>query len=87
MNAMPFSSVPSRGARTATQSEIAISRVLTDMKSDQFVRVDPALCVACPSCEALSHQRFLERNPRVYVAPHAGCAALVTGAATRDCRG
>ena len=79
MNAMPFWSAPTRRASSATQSEIAISRVLADMGSaDQLAHADPALRVACPVCEALSHQRCLERNPKQYVTPHAERAALVT---------
>ncbi|WP_442397199.1 zinc finger domain-containing protein [Mycobacterium sp.] len=79
-------SAPPRRARSATQSDIAVNRVLADMGSaDQLAHADPALRVACPSCEALSHQRCLERNPKVYVAPHAERAALVTRAATHDC--
>jgi hypothetical protein len=82
MNAMPFRSAPSRRARGATQSEIAINRVLADWGSaDQLAHTDPALRVACPACEALSHQRCLERNPKQYVTPHAERAALVAGAA------
>jgi hypothetical protein len=82
MNAMPFRSAPSRKGRSVTQSEIAISRVLADRGSaDQLAHADPALRVACPVCEALSHQRCLERNPKQYVTPHAERAALATGAA------
>src|SRR5258708_22143908 len=84
MNAMPFRSAPSRRARGATQSEIAINRVLADWGSaDQLAHADPALGVACPVCEALSHQRCLERNPKQYVTPHAERAALVTSTADR----
>ena len=82
MNAMPFRSAPTRRGSSATQSEIAIGRVLADMGSaDQLAHVDPALRVACPVCEALSHQRCLERNPKQYVTPHAERAALVTSTA------
>jgi hypothetical protein len=82
MNAMPFRSAPTRRASSATQSEIAIGRVLADMGSaDQIAHADPALRVACPVCEALSHQRCLERNPKQYVTPHAERAALVTSTA------
>ena len=82
MNAMPFRSAPSRRGRGVTQSEIAISRVLADRGSaDQLAHADPALRVACPVCEALSHQRCLERNPKQYVTPHAEGAALAAGAA------
>ena len=82
MSAMPFRSAPTRRASSATQSEIAISRVLADMGSaDQLAHTDPAIRVACPVCEALSHQRCLERNPKQYVTPLAERAALVTGAA------
>ncbi len=82
MNAMPFRPAPTRRASSATQSEIAIGRVLADMGSaDQLAHADPALQVACPVCEALSHQRCLERNPKQYVTPHAERAALVTGTA------
>jgi hypothetical protein len=82
MNAMPFRSAPTRRASSATQSEIAIGRVLADMGSaDQLAHADPALRVACPACEALSHQRCLERNPKQYVTPHAERAALVTSTA------
>src|SRR5208282_5773553 len=81
---MPFRSAPSRRASSVTQSEIAISRVLADMGSaDQLAHADPALRVACPVCEALSHQRCLERNPKQYVTPHAERAALVTSTADR----
>jgi hypothetical protein len=84
MNAMPFRSAPTRRASNATQSEIAIGRVLADMGSaDQLAHADPALRVACPVCEALSHQRCLERNPKQYVTPHAERAALVTSSADR----
>jgi hypothetical protein len=84
MNAMPFRSAPTRRASSATQSEIAIGRVLADMGSaDQLAHADPALRVACPVCEALSHQRCLERNPKQYVTPHAERAALVTSTADR----
>ena len=77
MNAMPFRSAPSRRVAGATQSEIAINRVLADWGSaDQLAHADPALRVACPSCEALSHERCLERNPKQYVAPHPKRAAL-----------
>ena len=66
----------------ATQTGIATIRVLADMGSaDQLAHADPALRVACPSCEALSHQRCLERNPKHYVTPHAARAALATRAA------
>ena len=83
MNAMPFRPAPTRRASSATQSEIAVSRVLADMGSaDQLAHTDPAIRVACPVCEALSHQRCLERNPKQYVTAHAERAALVTGAAT-----
>ena len=79
---MPFRPAPSRRTSTATQSEIAISRVLADMGSaDQLAHANPALRVACPSCEALSHQRCLERNPKQYVTPHAERVTLVTSAA------
>jgi hypothetical protein len=79
MNAMPFRSAPTRRASSATQSEIAIGRVLADMGSaDQLAHADPALRVACPVCEALSHERCLERNPKQYVTPHAERATLVT---------
>src|ERR1700749_5333916 len=82
MNAMPFRPAPTRRASSATQSEIAISRVLADMGSaDQLAHADPAIRVACPVCEALSHQRCLERNPKQYVTPHAERTALVTPAA------
>jgi hypothetical protein len=82
MNAMPFRSPPTRRASSATQSEIAIGRVLADMGSaDQLAHADPALQVACPVCEALSHQRCLERNPKQYVTPHAERAALITSTA------
>jgi hypothetical protein len=78
MNAMPFRSASTRRASSATQSEIAIGRVLADMGSaDQLAHADPALRVACPVCEALSHQRCLERNPKQYVTPHAERAALI----------
>jgi hypothetical protein len=84
MNAMPFRSAPTRRASSATQSEIAIGRVLADMGSaDQLAHADPALRVACPVCEALSHQRCLERNPKQYVTPHAERATLVAGTADR----
>jgi hypothetical protein len=49
--------------------------------ADQLAHADPALRVACPACEALSHQRCLERNPKHYVTPHAERAALATSAA------
>jgi hypothetical protein len=49
--------------------------------ADQLAHTDPAIRVACPVCEALSHQRCLERNPKQYVTPHAERTALVTGAA------
>jgi hypothetical protein len=79
---MPLRRAPSQKSSGVTQSEIAISRVLADMGSaDQLAHADPALRVACPACEALSHQRCLERNPKHYVTPHAERAALVTGAA------
>ena len=82
MNAMPFRSAPSRRARRVTQSDIAISRVLADKGSaDQLAHADPAIRVACPVCEALSHERCLERNPKQYVTPHAERVALATGAA------
>ena len=84
MSAMPFRSAPTRRASSVTQSEIAISRVIADMGSaDQLAHADPAIWVACPVCEALSHQRCLERNPKHYVTPHAERAALATGAATQ----
>ena len=84
MNAMPFRPAPTRRASSATQSQIAIGRVLADMGSaDQLAHADPALQVACPVCEALSHERCLERNPKQYVTPHAQRAALVTSAADR----
>lgn len=79
---MPLRRAPSRKSSGVTQSEIAINRVLADMGSaDQLAHTDPALRVACPACEALSHQRCLERNPKHYVTPHAERAALATGAA------
>ena len=82
MNAMPFRTAPARRAPRGTQSEIAINRVIADRGSaDQLAHADPALRVACPACEALSHQRCLERNPKQYVSPHAERAALVAGAA------
>jgi len=82
MNAMPFRPAPTRRASSATQSEIAIGRVLADMGSaDQLAHADPALRAACPVCEALSHQRCLERNPKQYVTPHAERAALITSVA------
>ncbi|HEY0716181.1 MAG TPA: hypothetical protein VGD68_01085 [Streptosporangiaceae bacterium] len=46
--------------------------------ADQLAHAHPALRVACPSCEALTHQRCLERNPKQYVTPHAARSALVT---------
>jgi hypothetical protein len=49
--------------------------------ADQLAHADPAIRIACPVCEALSHQRCLERNPKQYVTPHAERAALITGAA------
>ena len=82
MNAMPFRPAPSRRASSATQTEIAVGRVHADMASaDQLAHADPAIRVACPVCEALSHQRCLERSPKQYVTPHAERAALATGAA------
>ena len=79
---MPFRAAPSRRATSATQSEIAINRVLADRGSaDQLAHADPALRVACPACGALGHHRCLERNPKQYVTPHAQRAALVTGIA------
>jgi hypothetical protein len=82
MNAMPFRPAATRRGSSATQSEIAIGRVLADMGSaDQLAHADPALRVACPVCEALSHQRCLERNPKQYVTPHAERATLVTSTA------
>ena len=82
MNAMPFRSAPTRRASCATQSEIAIGRVLADMGSaDQLAHADPALRVACPVCDALSQQRCLERNPKQYVTPHAERVALLTSTA------
>lgn len=84
MNAMPFRSAPTRRASSATQSEIAIGRVLADMGSaDQLAHTDPALRVACPVCEALTHQRCLERNPKQYVTPHTERAELATSTADR----
>ena len=84
MNAMPFRSAPSRRASSATQSEIAIGRVVASMGSaDQLAHADPALQVACPVCEALTHQRCLERNPKQYVTPHEGRAALAISTADR----
>jgi hypothetical protein len=81
MNAMPFRSAPTRRASSATQSEIAIGRVVADMGSaDQLAHADPAIRVACPVCEALSHQRCLERNPKQYVTPHAERALLASTA-------
>ena len=50
--------------------------------ADQLAHTNPALSVACPTCEALSHYRCLERNPKQYVTPHAERAALVISAAT-----
>jgi hypothetical protein len=79
MNAIPFRPAPTRRSSSATQSEIAIGRV----RADQLAHTDPALWVACPVCEALTHQRCLERNPKQYVTPHAERAALVTSAADR----
>jgi len=82
MNAIPFRPAPTRRGSSATQSEIAIGRVVADMGSaDQLAHADPALWVACPVCEALTHQRCLERNPKQYVTPHAERAALVSSAA------
>jgi hypothetical protein len=49
--------------------------------ADQLAHANPALRFACPVCEALSHQRCLERNPKQYVTPHAERVALVTSAA------
>jgi len=73
--------MPSRRSFSATQSEIAINRVLADRGSaDQLAHANPALRVACPSCEALSHERCLERNPKQYVTPHVARAALVASA-------
>jgi hypothetical protein len=70
--------MPSRRASSATQSEIAINRVIANFGSaDQLAHANPALRVACPSCEALTHQRCVERNPKQYVTPHAARAALV----------
>ncbi len=84
MDAIPFRPAPTRRSSSATQSEIAIGRVVADMGSaDQLAHADPALWVACPVCEALTHQRCLERNPKQYVTPHAERAALVTSAADR----
>jgi hypothetical protein len=54
--------------------------------ADQLAHADPALRVACPVCEALSHQRCLERNPKQYVTPHAERAALVTSTAATAAR-
>jgi hypothetical protein len=79
---MPFRSAPTRRASSVTQSEIAISRVVADMGSaDQLAHADPAIRVACPVCEALSHQRCLERDPKQYVTPHAERATLVASTA------
>ncbi len=76
---MPFRAGSSRKMSTATQSEIAINRVLADWGSaDQLAHADPAMRFACPSCEALSHQRCVERDPKHYVTPHAARSALVT---------
>jgi hypothetical protein len=79
---MPYRPAPSRRASRATQTGIAIGRVVADMGSaDQLAHTDPALRVACPSCEAVSHQRCLERNPKHYVTPHDERTALATMAA------
>src|ERR1700733_5041970 len=79
---MPFRPAPSRRGHNVTQTGIAISRVLADRGSAaQLAHADPALRVPCPVCEALSHQRCLERNPKQYVTPHAERAALVTSTA------
>ena len=79
---MPFRPVPSRRTSGVTQTGIAIGRVLADMGSaDQLAHANPALRFACPVCEAISHQRCLERNPKQYVTPHAERVALVTSAA------
>jgi hypothetical protein len=51
--------------------------------ADQLAHADPALRVACPVCEALSHQRCLERDPKHYVTPHAERATLVASTADR----
>jgi hypothetical protein len=51
--------------------------------ADQLAHADPALQVACPVCDELSHHRCLERNPKQYVTPHAERAALVTSTADR----
>ena len=51
--------------------------------ADQLAHADPALQVACPVCEALSHERCLERDPKQYVTPHAERAALITSTADR----
>ena len=84
MNAIPFRPAPTRRGSSATQSEIAIGRVVADMGSaDQLAHADPALRVDCPVCEALSHERCLERNPKQYVTPHAERAALVTSTGDR----
>src|ERR1700683_772726 len=84
MNAIPFRPAPARRSSSATQSEIAIGRVVASMGSaDQLAHADPALWLGCPVCEALPHQRCLERNPKQYVPPHAERAALVTSAADR----
>jgi hypothetical protein len=78
---MPYRPAPSRRSG-ATQTGIAISRVVADMGSaDQLAHADPALRVACPACEALSHQRCLERNPKQYVTPHAERTVLAIRAA------
>lgn len=70
--------MPSRRAASATQSEIAIYRVIATFGSaDQRAHANPALRVACPSCEALTHQRCVERDPKHYVTPHAARAALI----------
>ena len=70
--------MPSRRSFSATQSEISINRVIANLGSaDQLAHANPALRVACPSCEALSHQRCVERDPKHFVTPHAARAALV----------
>ncbi|HWG15807.1 MAG TPA: hypothetical protein VG268_21285 [Streptosporangiaceae bacterium] len=51
--------------------------IATFGSADQLAHANPALRVACPSCEALTHQRCVERNPKQYVTPHAARAALV----------
>ena len=63
------------------KSPSAACSLTWEAPTSSLTPIPPSVC--CPVCEALSHQRCLDRNPKQYVTPHAEHATLATSTADR----